>query len=592
MPRKKTGGFFAVNHLFRPGGRRGMRAGFSRLPVWLYRISYETGLYAEGLSELAGQAVKKFWYYTLQELFAKIRAQLRRISDLRKTRFGRGELSVTGVLLRTAAGTADNLRIVGEAFREAGPFNGLRVFGRVTRISAGLFWNRNKRALNYIAPALGLIVFAASVAFWRNTCFAMSVSYNGRTIGYVNSTNDFSEAVGSVESTVADATGSGFELRCKPAFRLVLRDKTEVADAKALSRAIIRNSTDQIAEEYGLYVDGALVGSYADKDAIQSMLDGTLDRNSNHSAGETTAFVQNVEIKSGLYPKTAEMTPDGMENVLMQPVSAQQVYQVQKGDSVPKIASGFNMTSAELVALNPILANGKIYPKQQLVVKASRNFLTVKTLRQIQYTKPIAYGKTNVDNNAMYEGTTDIKSAGKNGTALLTAEVTYIDGAKIDQQVVSTKVVTQPVNEVDYIGKKPKPSTQSTGSFMWPIARGVGYISCPYGGYSGHTGVDIACSQGTPIMAADGGEVVFAGWNGPYGNCVIIQHANGFQTLYGHSSRLLIKAGQRVFKGQVIALVGHTGHVIGATGNHVHFQLQIGRTTFDPQKYLPSFGSR
>jgi len=100
--------------------------------------------------------------------------------------------------------------------------------------------------------------------------------------------------------------------------------------------------------------------------------------------------------------------------------------------------------------------------------------------------------------------------------------------------------------------------------------------------------MDIACDQGTPIHAADAGTVEFSGYQGGYGFCVYINHGNGFVTLYGHTSKLLVTAGQKVFKGQVIALVGHTGHVVGRTGNHCHFEVQLNGNPVNPAKYLGS----
>lgn len=87
-----------------------------------------------------------------------------------------------------------------------------------------------------------------------------------------------------------------------------------------------------------------------------------------------------------------------------------------------------------------------------------------------------------------------------------------------------------------------------------------------------HTGVDIAAPIGTPIAAAGGGEVIWAGWRGGYGNAVIIDHGHGRATLYGHMSRLGVRAGQVVSRRQLIGYVGSTGM---STGPHLHFELRV-----------------
>ncbi|WP_249312104.1 peptidoglycan DD-metalloendopeptidase family protein [Congzhengia minquanensis] len=94
-----------------------------------------------------------------------------------------------------------------------------------------------------------------------------------------------------------------------------------------------------------------------------------------------------------------------------------------------------------------------------------------------------------------------------------------------------------------------------------------------------HNGIDIAADEGTDIKAAASGTVLLAGNNGGYGNCVIISHSDGTQTLYGHASKLLVSAGQKVEKGQVIAKVGSTGN---STGNHLHFETRINGKSYDP----------
>ncbi len=94
-----------------------------------------------------------------------------------------------------------------------------------------------------------------------------------------------------------------------------------------------------------------------------------------------------------------------------------------------------------------------------------------------------------------------------------------------------------------------------------------------------HTGVDIAAPMGTPIMVTGGGEVIFAGWRGGYGNAVIVDHGHGHATLYGHMSAILVSVGQVVSRGQVIGRVGMTG---AATGPHVHYELRINGVPVSP----------
>ena len=129
-----------------------------------------------------------------------------------------------------------------------------------------------------------------------------------------------------------------------------------------------------------------------------------------------------------------------------------------------------------------------------------------------------------------------------------------------------------------------------SGQFCWP-APSYTRISSPYG-YRNHpiyktqkfhSGVDLAAPGGSNILAAENGKVISAGWNGGYGNCLVVDHGGGVSTLYAHASRLCVSKGEYVTKGQVIAKVGTTGN---STGNHLHFEVLINGKTTNPMSYI------
>lgn len=129
-----------------------------------------------------------------------------------------------------------------------------------------------------------------------------------------------------------------------------------------------------------------------------------------------------------------------------------------------------------------------------------------------------------------------------------------------------------------------------SGRFCWP-APSYTRISSPYGyrihpifkTKKFHSGVDLAAPGGSNILAAENGKVISAGWNGGYGNCLVVDHGGGISTLYAHASRLCVSKGDYVTKGQVIAKVGTTGN---STGNHLHFEVLVGGKTTDPMGYI------
>lgn len=121
------------------------------------------------------------------------------------------------------------------------------------------------------------------------------------------------------------------------------------------------------------------------------------------------------------------------------------------------------------------------------------------------------------------------------------------------------------------------------GTYIWPVLAPVSSNFGPRWGRN-HNGIDLAANQGDEIKASREGEVWVAGQVPGYGQTVILVHDDGSRTLYAHCSKLLVKAGQRVTQGQVIALVGSTGQ---STGPHLHFEIIVNDRATDPLLHLP-----
>ncbi len=113
----------------------------------------------------------------------------------------------------------------------------------------------------------------------------------------------------------------------------------------------------------------------------------------------------------------------------------------------------------------------------------------------------------------------------------------------------------------------------------------VGVLTSPFGNRWGrnHNGIDIGAEQGSDIIAADSGYVLLSEWVDGYGNYLIIDHGNGFETAYAHCSELLVSQGTQVCQGQIIALVGSTGN---STGPHLHFEIKLDGIFQDPLNYV------
>ncbi len=157
--------------------------------------------------------------------------------------------------------------------------------------------------------------------------------------------------------------------------------------------------------------------------------------------------------------------------------------------------------------------------------------------------------------------------------------------AALDELERTSKRVENEIRKLQQASKR----KYAGGKLEWPTP-GNYNVTSPYGNryhpitrkYRMHTGIDIGAPSGASIVAANDGVVIFSGWNGGYGQCIIIDHGGGIATLYAHNSSLSAKKGQEVKRGEQIAKVGSTGL---STGPHLHFEVRENGSTVDPMKY-------
>lgn len=244
-------------------------------------------------------------------------------------------------------------------------------------------------------------------------------------------------------------------------------------------------------------------------------------------------------------------------------------YTVKEGDTLSSIASKFDLSIDSLKWANPSINWQKVKPG--VVVKIPPVTGVVYKVRPGDTVYSIAK-KFQTDAQGIVDF--PMNTFSDDETFALVAGQTLIvpDGVMSDEAVPTlprfANVLTPDAGSVS-----------GTGNFAWPT---FGSISQPFRWY--HKGTDIANASGTAVLAADSGTVVVAGWtNVGYGNHVIIDHGNGYQTLYAHLSSISVVTGQSVSRGVVIGAIGSTGR---STGPHLHFEIRTGSGNVDPLGYL------
>jgi len=274
-----------------------------------------------------------------------------------------------------------------------------------------------------------------------------------------------------------------------------------------------------------------------------------------------------------LQRSAAPLTVRVMRDIL--PMSAPQrtvrtsvtLYRVESGDSVLGIAEKFDLKGTSLLWANDRLEQNPDFLQvgQELVIlPVDGAYHTVAKGETIE-----SIAKTyKVDPSAI---TGYIGNHLQEPYTLQTGQKLIIPGGVKPYVPRSVQVYSGPV---------PKGAKKGSGQFVWPIS---GVISQRY--WVGHPAIDIAAPRGTTIVAADSGFVVHieSGTTG-YGRMIIIDHGNGYQSLYAHLNTYFVEVGQSVAKGEAIGQCGSTGN---STGPHLHFEIRLNGASYNPLNYLP-----
>lgn len=250
-------------------------------------------------------------------------------------------------------------------------------------------------------------------------------------------------------------------------------------------------------------------------------------------------------------------------------------YIVRGGDTISTIASSFGVSTDTILWANNLSDTDFIKPGQTLKIPPTSG--VVHTIASGDTISSIAK-KYKADENKILEF-----NKLPDASAIEVGQTLIIPGGSIEPPPTPVRVATSSgTSSGSIFSTNAPPSVHSSGTrLQWPT---VNHKINQYFTWR-HTGIDIEADLGTPIYAAEAGRVITAqgGWNGGYGNYIIIDHGNGMQTVYGHASRLYVHAGETVSRGQTIAGAGTTGR---STGIHLHFEVRINGARLNPFSYL------
>ncbi len=280
---------------------------------------------------------------------------------------------------------------------------------------------------------------------------------------------------------------------------------------------------------------------------------------------------------------------------------------VSSSKTINQIKTENEMTNLQFKINNPTIADNSVtYNQQPVIVNELEPIVRVVQTFETTKQQTIEYETVQEETDDLLEGQVEVKTEGKTGIKELTYENTEINGEVTNKRLIDEKVIEKPVHEILLVGASPvvnsvtvdgsesgsssssidgdmESSTETSTGLIWPSSSTS--VTCEFGCYSGHTGIDIQSYYGGPIYAAASGTVVTSGWsNYGYGYHVVIDHGNGLKTLYAHQNQQPpVSVGQTVSQGQVIGFEGETGM---ASGVHLHFEVQINGTAVNPRGYI------
>ena len=276
-------------------------------------------------------------------------------------------------------------------------------------------------------------------------------------------------------------------------------------------------------------------------------------------------------------------------------------YVVKRGDTLEKIAKRFGLSVLELVSANTALQSLDKIPEgfTLLIPEGKRGKIVALTPGTTLADLAKRYG-LEVSELARANGVQSPLELRPGDLVLLPGVMARDVYAKLEKKREEERRLAEErrrrwlaeqarrrarLKQVSY-----RPGKASLKGFQWPLRRfritsNYGYRRLWVAGSNFHNGIDLAAPAGTPVYAAKSGRVIYAGWGYYYGRYIRIDHGGGVETRYAHLSRIAVRPGQYVKRGQVIGYVGASGR--GAYGVHLHFEIRVRGRAVNPRAYLP-----
>lgn len=447
-------------------------------------------------------------------------------------------------------------------------------------------------AFNWLLPLVSVAFLIGVINYGSGLEYGIAVEYNGKEMGIISAETDFEKAERDVQQRISySADDETVDLSAKFSLRII-SDDDKLISAGQLADKMLEASDKELSEAYGIYIDGEFIGAVQDKDKVQEALDKRLFNYKAEGIVRDISYVNKVEFTEGIYLQSSIRSERETIDLLTSSKERKHVYFAEDGETVIDVIQKYGMSLDEFNELNPSAKDG-IQKGKLLYVVERENYLPIQYIREMETLSFLDYETVEVETSSLTVGMRATLVKGEKGEKRSNIEIKYIDGIESARKVLRSEVIKNPVVETigvgTYSAMPDDPQTvyfgsplTGSGEMGWPVDGG--WVSDSFISDRNHKGMDIAAPESTEIYAAQEGTVVASGWNsGGYGNVVMIEHPDGYATVYAHMINTYAVEGQYVSKGQLIGFVGNTGN---SFGNHCHFEVRYQGICLDPAEFL------
>ena len=438
-----------------------------------------------------------------------------------------------------------------------------------------------------------LFFLFCSFILWGSMYFFLSqkgdlymVEVNGLEVGLLANEEELEEILCTLESEAAEYYGRPAKVAEEVVAKKVFLPLREGEPEKVFAQ--LHNMLSYKVAAKMVIVNGKEVlplNSEEDVDLLHEMVASAFIPKEENVLLKNVETAEKVTTRDGFYYPEEICDPETLASVLLRGTDRKETYLVSRGDSLWKIARDYSLSVDGLKEANPQLNGEKLQIGDEINLIVPEPMVNVFTVERLIVKEKIPFETRYCYDDSLWKLQSKIVEEGKPGVKEIEYQITRENGKEISREIVTQKVIAEPEPQLVAKGTSDIPS-KGTGNFLWPV-QGGGRITSNYGwrGSGFHAGVDIGAGKNTPVLAADSGVVVYEGWDGGYGNTIVIFHGY-YYTRYGHNSQNKVSSGQAVSRGQVIASMGSTGR---ATGCHLHFEVRTGGiygTTINPLSFF------